>query len=93
MATREELEQIAQDVTIDEGSRQKAVALLNATETKDTGSEYQLAEWYRTFQEPQRSQAFESARRMLKHVAFSLENEARAADPRYVAVFGTKGNL
>jgi len=88
--TRTELEQIAADPSIDEGSRQKAKELLMMTETKDTSSEAQLAEWYRTFQEPQRSQAFESARRMLKHVAFSLENEARAADPKYLEVFGGK---
>jgi hypothetical protein len=86
--TRDELIRISTDPHASDEQRERAKELLASTEVKDTGSEFQLAEWYRTFQEPQRSQAFESARRMLKHVAFSLENEARPARQDYAAVFG-----
>ena len=88
--TRDELIRISTDPHASDEQREKAKELLASTETKDTGSEAQLADWYRTFSEPMRHEAFESARRMLKHVAFSLENEARAADPKYLEVFGGK---
>jgi hypothetical protein len=87
--SRTDLEIIAADVTIDEGSREKARQLLAVTEPQDTGSESQLAEWYRTFPEPQRHTAFENGRKYLKHSAFSLEAEARPARADYLAVFGT----
>ena len=87
--TRDELIRISNDPTIDEGSREKARQLLAVTEPQDTGSELQLAEWYRTFPEPQRHTAFENGRKYLKHSAFSPEAEARPARADYLAVFGT----
>ncbi len=86
--TRDELQRISTDPHASDEQRERAKELLAMTETTDTGSEYQLAEVYRCLPEPQRMQAFENARRTLKHIAFSVENEARAAREDYRAVFG-----
>ena len=46
--TRDELIRISNDPTIDEGSREKARQLLAVTEIKDDGTEYMLADAWRT---------------------------------------------
>ncbi len=92
--SRTELEAISKDPTIDEGSRQKAVALLNATEVKDDGTEYMLADAWRTshalgqMSDQEYHGQFENARRTLKHKAFSVEAEAEPAKDNWIAAWG-----
>ena len=93
--TKDELIRISNDPTIDEGSREKARQLLAATEIKDDGTEYMLADTWRTahalgqMSDQEYHGQFEGARRTLKHKAFSESEENLPAKANWIAAWGT----
>jgi hypothetical protein len=95
MLSRNELEAISNDVSLDTGSREKARQLLAATEIKDDGTEYVLADAWRTahavgqISNEEKAMHFANARKTLKnHQAFSEAAEAEPAKANWIEAWG-----
>ena len=92
MTKEQELEAIANDTTGIYTSEQKVKAtqalsrLLN-TQTGFDPSRAMLAEWYRTFDEPQRHEAFEKGRKETSAPEFSEIEEAKPAKENWLKTF------
>lgn len=87
--TRNELIAVISNPLSSEQQRGDAQALLDKlnSQTGFDASRAMLADWYRTFPEPQRHEAFEQARKETNEPEYSEIEEAKPAKEKWLKVF------